>query len=252
MRRPLIAGNWKMNGSRALAVALTEAVMAASDGAEDVDVVLCPPAPYLNLVASAAAGRTLGVGAQDCSEFESGAYTGETAAPMLRDVGCSHVIIGHSERRQFFGDTDERIAAKIRQAYAAELIVIFCVGETLEERKQNATESIVARQLEAVTAQAEASAILGNTVIAYEPVWAIGTGESAAPDQAQRVHSLIRARLAKIDAQLAETARVLYGGSVKPENAAELFAMPDIDGALIGGASLKAESFMAICRTAAS
>ena len=252
MRRPLIAGNWKMNGSRAMAVALTEAMMAASGGSGSVDVVLCPPAPYLNLVASAAAGSALGVGAQDCSEFESGAYTGETAAPMLRDVGCSHVIIGRSERRQFFGDTDERIAAKIRQAYAAELTVIFCVGETLEERQQNATELIVARQLEAVTDQAEAPAILGNTVIAYEPVWAIGTGESAAPDQAQGVHSLIRARLAKIDAQMAETARVLYGGSVKPENAVELFAMPDIDGALIGGASLAAESFIAICRIAAS
>lgn len=250
MRRLLVAGNWKMNGSGAMASALTKMVVGNAALTAHVDVLLCPPAPYLGLVASIASGSDVQVGAQDCSDFESGAYTGEIAASMIRDVGCSHVLIGHSERRQYFGDTDRRIAAKIQAAHALNLTPVFCVGETLDERKNDATEDTVGRQLEAVMRLPEAAAILRASVIAYEPVWAIGTGLSATPDEAQAVHAWIRACIGKLEAELAQSVRILYGGSVKPDNAKELFAMPDIDGGLIGGASLEAEPFMSICRAA--
>ena len=250
MRRSLVAGNWKMNGSGAMASALTKAVVDDHAVTADVDVLLCPPAPYLGLVASIASGSDVQVGAQDCSDFEGGAYTGEIAASMIRDVGCSHVIIGHSERRQYFGDTDQRIGAKIQWARALDLTPVFCIGETLDERKQNATEATVGRQLEAVTSLPDAVAILRAAVIAYEPVWAIGTGLSATPEQAQAVHAWIRTRVSEIDLQVARSMRILYGGSVKPANASELFAMPDIDGGLIGGASLEAGAFKSICRAA--
>ncbi|MEQ8235019.1 MAG: triose-phosphate isomerase [Gammaproteobacteria bacterium] len=249
MRRALVAGNWKMNGSRAMAQDLGAAVAAA--GVTGAEVLLCPPAPYLATVADAVAGSTVMLGAQDCSEHVAGAYTGEVAAAMLVDCGCSHVILGHSERRQFFGDDDARVAAKVAQAHAHGLVPVLCVGETIDERRADATESVVARQLDAVLALADRAAILERLVVAYEPVWAIGTGETATPEQAQAVHAFIRARVAGVDAARAQALRILYGGSVKPANAAELFAMPDIDGGLIGGASLEAASFLAICNAAA-
>jgi triosephosphate isomerase len=248
-RRRLVAGNWKMNGSRSMATALTRAVVDAGlDNA--LDVVLCPPAPYLEVVGASVAGSGVALGAQDCSEHEPGAYTGEVAASMLADSGCAYVIIGHSERRQMFGDSDARVVAKLKTACAHGLTPIFCVGETLEERRADATETVIGRQLDALLCEPDAVALLTQMVIAYEPVWAIGTGESATPAQAQAVHAAIRARLATLDAGLAARTRILYGGSVKPDNAVELFAMPDIDGGLIGGAALVAASFIAVCRAA--
>ena len=238
-----------MNGSRAMATALTRAVVDA--GLDNVlDVVLCPPAPYLDVVGASVAGSGVALGAQDCSEYQPGAYTGEVAAGMLVECGCTYVIIGHSERRQMFGDTDARVAAKLKAACGQGLTAIFCVGETLAERRADATDVVIARQLDALLALPEAASLLARTVIAYEPVWAIGTGESATPAQAQAVHTAIRARVAAIDAELAARTRILYGGSVKPDNAVELFAMPDIDGGLIGGAALVAASFIAVCRAA--
>ena len=238
-----------MNGSRAMATALTRAVVDA--GLDNIlDVVLCPPAPYLDVVAASVAGCGVALGAQDCSEHEPGAYTGEVAAGMLADCGCAYVIIGHSERRQMCGDTDARVVAKLKAACAQGLTPIFCVGETLAERRAAATEAVIARQLDALLTLPEAAGLLARMVIAYEPVWAIGTGESASPAQAQAVHAAIRTRLAGTDAGLAARTRILYGGSVKPDNAAELFAMPDIDGGLIGGAALVAASFIAVCRAA--
>lgn len=238
-----------MNGSRAMATALARAVVDAGlDNA--LDVVLCPPAPYLDVVGASVAGSGVALGAQDCSEHEPGAYTGEVAASMLVDCACSHVIVGHSERRQMFGDSDARVIAKLKAACASGLTPIFCVGETLAERRADATDSVIARQLDVLLTLPEAAALLAQMVIAYEPVWAIGTGESATPAQAQAVHAAIRARLAGVDAGLAARTRILYGGSVKPDNAVELFAMPDIDGGLIGGAALVAASFIAVCRAA--
>jgi triosephosphate isomerase (TIM) len=249
MRRPLVAGNWKMNGSRAMAADLAAGV--AGEVVHGVDVLLCPPAVYIDTVAAAVRGRAVLVGAQDCSEHEAGAYTGETAAAMLQDCGCTHVIVGHSERRQFFGDSDDRVAAKARRAHVAGLVPIFCVGETLEERRAGITAEVVERQLAALLGLAEIEHILRDLVIAYEPVWAIGTGETATPEQAQSVHATIRARLAQVAPGSAADLRILYGGSVKADNARALFAMPDIDGGLIGGASLDAAAFLAICRAAA-
>lgn len=249
MRRPLVAGNWKMNGSRAMATELAQAVVRAAPAGSDT--LVCPPAPYLSVVAEAVRGSNVAVGGQDCSEYAEGAYTGEVAAPMLRDNGCSHVIIGHSERRQFFADSDARVAAKVAMAHRFGLVPLLCVGESLAERRAEATEAVIGRQLESVLQLANAKTILQELVIAYEPVWAIGTGESATPDQAQDTHAWIRARVAAFDADCAARVRIVYGGSVKPENAADLFSMPDIDGGLIGGASLTAESFVAICCVAA-
>ena len=248
MRRALVAGNWKMNGSRAMAHDLTAAIVAARP--DKADVLLCPPTPYLGTVAAGLADSAVMLGAQDCSEHASGAYTGEVAASMLVDSGCSHVILGHSERRQLFGDDDTRVAAKVARAHGCGLKPVLCVGETLDERRADATEAAVARQLDAVLGLDGIAAILADLVIAYEPVWAIGTGETATPAQAQAVHAFIRERVARVDAARAADMRLLYGGSVKPANAAELFAMPDIDGGLIGGASLEAEPFLAICNAA--
>lgn len=238
-----------MNGSAAMAESLVAAVLAGAPA--DVDLLFCPPMPYLSLVAGQLRGAAPALGAQDCCEHASGAFTGETAAPMLRDVGCSHVIVGHSERRQFFGDTDERVIAKLLAARAAGLTPVLCVGETLAERKADATERALTRQLAPLLEHDDAAALLGAIVVAYEPVWAIGTGESASPEQAQAVHAWIRGRVADHDTGAAATLRILYGGSVKPDNAAALFAQPDIDGGLIGGASLDATAFLAIARAAA-
>jgi triosephosphate isomerase len=238
-----------MNGSRATAIDLVGVIVA---GQPAVATVLCPPAPYLADVVRLVQGTGIEVGGQNCSEHASGAYTGEVAAGMLRDCGASHVILGHSERRQLFGDDDARVLAKVRAARAANLRPILCVGETLSERRAGATEAVVGRQLAAVLAQGDAAELLANSVIAYEPVWAIGTGEAATPEQAQAVHAFIRATLAAHHSALAAHTTILYGGSVKADNAAQLFAMPDIDGGLIGGASLDGAAFLAIGRAAAA
>lgn len=245
MRKRIIAGNWKMNTNVNQAVELAEAVKAQYDNF-DVDVVLC--APYTNLYAvhQVIQDAPIGLGAQDLYWEDSGAYTGQISAGMLTAVGCNYVIIGHSEPRQFFGETDETVNKKVKKALASNLLPIVCVGELLEEREANQTEAVVERQikgaLDGVSKQDAA-----KLVIAYEPVWAIGTGKVATPEQAQDVHKFIRDLLAKLyDQELADGVRIQYGGSMKPDNAAELLAQPDIDGGLIGGAALKADSFLGI------
>ena len=244
MRRPLVAGNWKMHGTRASAEALVAAVAAKLPAAADVAVL--PPFPYLaDLIGRHGASR-LAFGAQDSSEHGQGAYTGEVSAAMLKDIGCTYVLAGHSERRQYHAESDDLVARKFVAAQGAGLVPILCVGETLAERDGGATESVIARQLEAVVARAGIGAF-ANAVVAYEPVWAIGTGRTATPEQAGAVHKFVRDKLAALDGTIAGSLRLLYGGSVKPSNAAELFGQPDVDGGLIGGASLVAEDFLAIC-----
>jgi triosephosphate isomerase (TIM) len=249
MRRKLVAGNWKMHTTRASAGELVRAIAAARiDG---VDVAVFPPYVYLaELIAQHRAG-SLSIGAQDVSEHAQGAYTGEVAAGMLKDIGATHVLVGHSERRQYHAESSACVAAKFAQAQAAGLIPVLCVGETLEQRDAGATEAVIAGQLEAVIGNSGIGAFAA-AVVAYEPVWAIGTGRTATPAQAQAVHAFIRGKLAAVDATIASSLRVLYGGSVKPANAAELFAQADVDGGLIGGASLVAEDFLAICAAARS
>ena len=244
-RRKLVVGNWKMNGSVAANAALLDALKAASLGGAEVSV--CVPAPYLRDVATALAKSAIAWGGQDCSPHASGAYTGEVSAAMLAELGCRHVIVGHSERRAMHGESDELVAAKAAAALANGLVPIVCVGETLAERDAGKTERVVARQLGAVIERLGAR--IDDVVVAYEPVWAIGTGKTATPAEAQAVHAFLRARLADRAANAAAI-RILYGGSVKADNAAQLFAEPDIDGGLIGGASLKAADFIAICRAA--
>lgn len=249
-RRPMVAGNWKMHGSQLSNAALLDGVLAGVGGTA-AEVVVCPPFVYLAEVAARLAGTAVSLGAQDlCAEPGQGAYTGEVSAGMLRDVGCSHVIIGHSERRALFGETDALVARKSVAALAAGLVPIICVGELLEERDDGRTHEVVGRQLDAAIAGVRESSFglagLERCVIAYEPVWAIGTGRTATPEQAEDVHAFIRGRIAANDATIAGSMRVLYGGSVKAGNARELFDMPDVDGGLIGGASLKAEDFVAI------
>jgi triosephosphate isomerase len=248
MRRPLVAGNWKMNGSARMARELTVAVVAGAPVAA-CEVVLCPPFPYLAEVVAGCASTGVGVGAQDVAATSAGAFTGEVDAEMVADVGCGYAIVGHSERRALFGESDETVAAKCARARAAGLTPIICVGESLAERESGATEAVVARQLDAIVDGCGA-AVLGEAVLAYEPVWAIGTGLTATPEQAQAVHGFLRERVAGRDAALAEGLRILYGGSVKAANAAGLFAMADIDGGLIGGAALEAEGFLGICAAA--
>lgn len=257
-RVPVVAGNWKMHGSRAGNAVLVDGVRAAVSAAVSAgttEVVVCPPFVYLAEIAARLAGSRIGLGAQDvCAEPGQGAYTGEVAAPMLREVGCTHVIVGHSERRALYGETDALVGRKVVTALAAGLTPIVCVGELLEERDAGRTHEVVGRQLDAVVAALEATAgglsDLGRCVLAYEPVWAIGTGRTASPEQAQDVHAFIRGRIRSRDGTIAGSVRVLYGGSVKPGNARELFGMPDVDGGLIGGASLKAEDFVAIVAAA--
>jgi triosephosphate isomerase len=250
VRRPLVAANWKMHGQKAQAAALIQALVQELDGQDAIDVLVCPAFVYLTQVAEALAGSKLQLGAQNVHQAGQGAFTGEVSAPMLRDVGCSHVLVGHSERRTLFGETDAVIAAKFVAVQDAGLIPVLCVGESAEQREAGETDSVVQQQLRAVLASAGAAAF-ARAVIAYEPVWAIGTGLTATPQQAQAVHALIRRELAAQACAAADAVQVLYGGSVKAANAAELFAQPDIDGALVGGASLVAEEFLAICRAAA-
>src|SRR5690606_23180857 len=246
MRKKLVAGNWKMHGSLSANEQLLDAVKAASARWAGVDSAVCVPFPYLAQARDALRGSSIEWGAQTLNEHDAGAHTGEVAGAMLRDFECRYVIVGHSERRQLYGETDAQVAAKFVAAQRAGLTPILCVGETLDEREQDATEQVVARQLDAVMDVVGAAA-LGQAVLAYEPVWAIGTGRTATPEQAQAVHRHVRERIRMRDAAVAEGVRILYGGSVKPANAAELFAMPDVDGGLIGGASLVADDFIAIC-----
>ncbi len=251
MRTKLVAANWKMHGSRTMAAALVQAVAAGRP--EGVTVAIFPPAVYLGeLVAGfGATGTGLAFGAQDVSEHAQGAYTGEVAATMIRDVGASHVLVGHSERRQYHAESSERVAEKFARAREAGLVPVLCVGETLAEREAGRTEGVIAAQLAAVVARCGIAAF-ADAVVAYEPVWAIGTGRTASPVQTQDVHAFIRSQFAAGDARIANSLPVLYGGSVKPANAAELFAMPDVDGGLIGGASLVADDFLTICKAARS
>ncbi|MDG9698606.1 triose-phosphate isomerase [Ottowia cancrivicina] len=246
-RKKLIAGNWKMNGSLAANAALMGELLAGI-GQPACDVAVCVPAVYLAQVQLLLAGQGgIALGAQDVSQHESGAYTGDVSAAMLKELGARYVIVGHSERRQYQGETDAQVAVKAQRALAAGLTPIVCVGETLREREQGETESVVSRQLSAVI-QLNGER-LADLVVAYEPVWAIGTGRTATPEQAQTVHAALRALLAAADLQAAGV-RILYGGSMNAGNAAELLAQPDIDGGLIGGASLKARDFLKIIETA--
>ncbi len=250
MRDYLIAGNWKMNGSTAANAELVAGIIAGVPAGSGFSLLVCPPFPYVAAVAAQAAGSAVKVGAQNASEHEKGAFTGEVAPAMLKDAGCEYVIVGHSERRSIYGETSGQVAAKFVAAQAAGLVPILCVGETLAEREAGTTESVVDEQLDAVIDTAGVGA-LANAVIAYEPVWAIGTGMTATPEQAQDVHRHIRARLEALDENIAAGVQILYGGSMKGDNAPGLLAQPDIDGGLIGGASLKANDFLAIAEAAA-
>lgn len=250
MRQPFVAGNWKMNGSRADVAALVEGVCQGIKHCR-AEVAVCPPFVFLDAVGQMLAGTSLQLGAQNlCDEAGPGAFTGEISADMLADFACRYVIVGHSERRALYGETDQCVADKFKVARNAGLKPILCVGETLAERENGQMEAVVARQLDAVLNAAAGAGALADAVVAYEPVWAIGTGKTATPEQAQEVHAFIRQRIATHDAAVADNLQILYGGSVKAANAEELFAMTDIDGGLIGGASLQAAEFVAICQAA--
>ena len=248
MRRKLVAGNWKMHTTRASADELVGAIAAVKTDAS-IDVAVFPPFVYLDGLIARHRGSPIGFGAQDCSEHAQGAFTGEVAAPMLKDIGATHVLVGHSERRQYHGESSATVAAKFAAAQAAGLVPVLCVGETLEQRDAGSTEAVVGEQLDAVVARCGIGAF-SAAILAYEPVWAIGTGRTATPAQAQAVHAFIRGKVAALDATISSSLRVLYGGSVKPANAAELFGQGDVDGGLIGGASLVAADFLAICAAA--
>ena len=243
MRSRLVAGNWKMHGSRASNRALLDAVVAGIAGLDGAECAVCVPFPYLGDAAGQLANTRLALGAQNLSEHAQGAFTGEVSATMLAEFGCRYVLVGHSERRQLYGETDAAVAAKFAAAAGQGITPVLCLGETLAEREAGRTEEVVGRQLEAVLRLNEKK-LFEKAVVAYEPVWAIGTGRTAAPEQVQEVHSFLRKKM------FAGT-RLLYGGSVKRENAAALFALPDVDGGLIGGASLVAEDFLAIVKAAA-
>lgn len=247
MRRKLVIGNWKMFGRLARNQSLLEGVMAGVRDLRNTDAAVCVPYPYLAQAQSLLQGSAVAWGAQNMSHHDEGAYTGEVAAGMLVEFGCKYVLLGHSERRGLYHESDETVAMKFDAAIKAGLKPVLCIGETLEERESGITEEVVARQLDAVINRAGVK-LLEKAVVAYEPVWAIGTGKTASPEQAQAVHAFIRQRVAKLDAHFAQGLCILYGGSVKAANAAELFSMEDIDGGLIGGASLVAEDFVAICR----
>lgn len=250
MRKKLVAGNWKMHGSLAVNAELLAGVKAGVAGM-GAEVAVCVPYPYLDQARQVLTGSdNVAWGAQDVSEHAQGAYTGEVSASMLKDFACRYVIVGHSERRSFYGDTDAVVAAKFEAALKAGLVPILCVGETLEEREDNTTSEVVTRQMDAVIARC-GCATLGAAVVAYEPVWAIGTGRTASPEQAQEVHATIRARIRRDDSTVADKLQILYGGSMKPGNAKELMVQPDIDGGLVGGAALVVADFVAICAAAA-
>jgi triosephosphate isomerase len=245
MRSSLIAGNWKMNGSLQSVTELVEGIKAGNAGKAELAVF--PPAVFLMKVGGMLADSNCALGAQNVCDQEAGAFTGEVAAAMLKECGCRYALVGHSERRSLYLETDQLVAARFAMAIATGIIPILCVGETLDEREQGRTEEVVARQIDAVIDRSGIDGI-AQAVIAYEPVWAIGTGKVATPDQAQEVHAFIRGKLAQLDAAVAEQVKILYGGSMNPSNAAELLSQNDIDGGLIGGASLKADDFLAIAQ----
>ena len=247
MRRKLVAGNWKMHGTLAQNAVLLDAVRDGMSQITGVDCAVCVPFPYLAQAQQKLSGSSVKWGAQNVHQLDKGAYTGEVSAAMLRDFECSYVIVGHSERRACYGESSHLVAEKFLAAQQAGLTPVLCMGETLQQRESGITETVVAGQLDALIRLGGVQA-LRNAVVAYEPVWAIGTGKTATSEQAQAVHAFIRQRIAAQDSQIAAVLCILYGGSVKANNAAELFAMPDIDGGLIGGASLVADEFLAICR----
>ena len=249
MRRKIVAGNWKLHGSRQFATDLVSDLV-ASLPFDGVEVVILPPLPYLGELVEAFEGRAIAFGSQDVSSNEKGAYTGEVSAAMLAEVGARFGLVGHSERRQYHNETSELVARKFAAALHAGLVPVLCVGETLEQREAGQTEQVIAAQLAPVLALV-GPAGFQHAVVAYEPVWAIGTGRTASKEQAQQVHAFIRGEVAKLDARIADSLPILYGGSVKPDNAGELFAQPDVDGGLVGGASLVAADFLAIATAAA-
>jgi triosephosphate isomerase len=245
MRKILVAGNWKMHGSKTMVRSLLEGLLAGSSAEGNADLAVFPSFPYLSLTESVLSGSHIAWGGQTLNPNAQGAHTGETSGGMLTDMGCRYVLVGHSERRSIYAESDEDVAMRFKAALDAGLEPVLCVGETLEEREQNKTEAVVARQLDAVI-NAVGIDVFSRAVIAYEPVWAIGTGLTATPQQAQAVHAFIRDKISALNVIIADQLRILYGGSVKGSNAAELFAQSDIDGGLVGGASLTAEDFLAI------
>jgi triosephosphate isomerase len=249
MRRPLVAGNWKMNGSLKSIQELLAVVKSGTADVNNVEIAVFPPFPYLGAVAQQLAGTAITWGAQNVSEQSAGAFTGEVAASMLLDFQCTYALVGHSERRSLYGESSALVASKFAAARKTGLKPILCVGETLDERENGVTEAVISEQLDAVLAL-EGIQALGDAVIAYEPVWAIGTGKTATPEQAQDVHAFIRSKLAQQDAGIAAGVLILYGGSVKGSNAAELFSMSDIDGGLVGGAALDGQDFVTIVKAA--
>ncbi len=246
MRRKLIAGNWKMHGSLAENEALLSGILAGMGGVK-ADVAVCVPFPYLAQAQAKLTGSAIAWGAQNVSQQAKGAFTGEVSTSMLKDFACTYVLVGHSERRAIYGESDELVAEKFAAVQAAGMTPVLCVGETLSEREGCVTEAVVARQIDAVIAKCGVAAF-AKAVVAYEPVWAIGTGVTASPDQAQAVHAFIRAKIRGLDVAVADALIIQYGGSMKANNAVELLGQPDIDGGLIGGAALNAEEFLAICR----
>ena len=248
-RSKLVVGNWKMHGGIVQNRNLLNAVIAGTTGMDETGVAVCVPYPYLSQAQSVLQATRVCWGAQNVSQYDKGAYTGEVSAAMLMDFGCRYVIVGHSERRALYGEDNDTVALKFRAAQSAGLTPVLCVGETLDQREAAITERVVAEQLDAIIELVGIDALAGS-VLAYEPVWAIGTGKTATPGQAQDVHAFIRGKIAAGNSEVAVGLQILYGGSAKANNAAELFAMPDIDGGLIGGASLVADEFIAICDAA--
>jgi triosephosphate isomerase len=250
MRRKFIAGNWKMNTSRAEGIALASAIAAKVGASSEVEVAVCPPDVYLEAVGQAIKNSAVGLGGQNCYHEAKGAFTGEVSPQMLRDIGCTYVILGHSERRQYFKESNQDVNRKLRSSLGAGLVPIVCVGETLDQRQAGQTAAVVREQIDGSLAGLPADELL-KVVIAYEPVWAIGTGVVATPQQAEEVHADLRKLLeSRYNSELASQVRIQYGGSVNAENAASLLKQPNIDGALVGGASLKADSFLAIVAAA--
>ena len=245
MRRPLVAGNWKLNGSLSSISELISGIRERQDQVKNAELAVCPPYIYLSHVQDLLQGSDIFLGAQDCSDQESGAYTGEVAAEMIKEFDCTYNIIGHSERRHIYGDSNETVATKFAHVIKNGLTPILCVGETLQDREEGHTEVVIAKQINAVLDLFGVKAF-SNAIIAYEPVWAIGTGKTATPEQAQEVHEEIRLIIGAQNKNIAANIRILYGGSMKPDNAKQLLAQSDIDGGLIGGAALKAEDFIGI------
>ncbi|MCX4027980.1 triose-phosphate isomerase [Endozoicomonas sp. SM1973] len=246
MRTPIVIANWKMNGGLAANANLVSGLKKQLVGQQATTIVICPPAPYLAQVEQLIESSNIQLGAQNASEYSVGAYTGEVSLKMLQEFGVQYVIIGHSERRVIFKETDQQVAEKCKAVVAGGLVPVICIGESLEERQQGNAQIVIKKQLQALSLEE----LRGSFIIAYEPIWAIGTGETASPEQAQEMHEFIRFQLRELLAERADSVKVLYGGSVKSDNAGQLFAMPDIDGGLVGGASLQAEEFFAICRAA--